>query len=95
MTYALNLAGRANQYDLWPGIPLLAHRGDDVIVVLDDLGDEVHPVIAHLGTHFQSVERGALVPLTRSDGDVVSRRRLWVLRCGWRGGWSDGEAKAR
>ncbi len=86
-TFSTNLSGRPNQYDLWPGFPQLAHRGDDLVLVLDEVAWPHHTAVV-LGPHFRSIEKGSLVPLQRRDGDVAGYRRIWVLR-GWNGTWPE------
>jgi 4-amino-4-deoxy-L-arabinose transferase-like glycosyltransferase len=73
--FSLNLAGRPNQYDLWPTARDSMRRGDGLTAILDDVPDPPPPV-ARLSPHFSRVERGALVELHRG-GHVVARRRLW------------------
>ena len=75
--FALNLGGRPNQYDYWPGFPDRASIGDDMLLVLEVRATSSY-VIDKATPSFTSVtqlERG------RADG-----YRLWRLR-GWRGGW--------
>jgi 4-amino-4-deoxy-L-arabinose transferase-like glycosyltransferase len=84
VTFSLNLAGRPNQYDLWPGFPRAAMPGDALVVVLDET-DGAHPAISRLAPHFREVRRGSLVELRARRG-VVSRRRLWTL-LDWAGTW--------
>ena len=83
-TFAVNLTGRANQYDLWPRFPNVAARGDNLILVLDNT-DGAHPAAAILAPHFAAVRRGDRLTLTRQGG-VVGERREWLL-VGWNGGW--------
>jgi 4-amino-4-deoxy-L-arabinose transferase-like glycosyltransferase len=83
-TYSLNLAGRANQYDLWPGFPHRAAPGDALVLALDDT-DDLHPALARLTPHFRDVSRGPAVELRARRG-VVARRRIWTLT-GWAGSW--------
>jgi 4-amino-4-deoxy-L-arabinose transferase-like glycosyltransferase len=83
-TFAVNLASRANQYDLWAGFERRAAVGDNLVLALDDRTD-VDPVIAELSPFFAEAYKGPLVPLQRGAG-VVGTRRLWTLR-GYRGGW--------
>jgi hypothetical protein len=78
------LAGRRNQYELWPGFPQRAARGDTLVLALDERPG-VHEAVAKLEPYFDGVSRGALAPLTRR-GDTVTVRRVWVL-AGYRGGW--------
>lgn len=83
-TFAVNIAGRPNQYDLWPRFPELARPGDDLVLALDDT-PEPHSAATALQPYFQSAEPGALIELRRGRG-VVGKRRLWLLS-GWKGGW--------
>jgi 4-amino-4-deoxy-L-arabinose transferase-like glycosyltransferase len=85
VTFSLNLSSRANQYDLWPGFPLLARPGDDLIVVLDEVPEPHHTAVV-LAPYFRSLQKGSLVALQRSDGEAATYRRLWILR-GWDGRW--------
>jgi len=82
--FSLNLAGRRNQYDLWPGFMNLAAPGDNLVLVVDNT-PEVHFAVAALTPYFKSVRRGELVTLRR-EGNAVGDRRLWLLE-GWKGGW--------
>lgn len=91
-TFALNLGGRANQYDLWPGFADRAHAHDDMLLVLDDTPDTPAQVVT-LTPHFVSVERGDVVQLARNGG-VVKQLRLWRLR-GWRGTWPQAQLRSR
>ena len=79
-TFATNLSGRPNQYDLWPGFAATARRGDNLVLVLDE-SDDVPAPITQLSPHFTSVHRGELVTLRRGQG-VIGMRRLWILK-GW------------
>jgi 4-amino-4-deoxy-L-arabinose transferase-like glycosyltransferase len=83
-TFATNLSGRANQYDLWPRFPNVAHTGDALVLVVDESA-QPHGAIARLTPYFTTIERGALVVLRRGSGEI-GRRRVWSL-VGWRGGW--------
>lgn len=83
-TFATNLSGRPNQYDLWKRFPDAAHPGDDFVFVVDE-SPEPHAAVARLAPYFASVEKGALVALRRGRGQI-GLRRIWVL-LGWRGGW--------
>jgi 4-amino-4-deoxy-L-arabinose transferase-like glycosyltransferase len=83
-TFSLNLTGRANQYDLWPGFAQRAVAGDALVVALDDT-EGIHPALRQLGPYFAEVRRGAAIELRARRG-VVARRRLWTL-VGWGGGW--------
>ena len=86
VTFAIDVQGRPNQYDLWPSFASRARIGDRLVLVLglytrapDD------PVIAALRPHFAHVSLREVVALRR--GSVVrASRRIWVLD-GWRGGW--------
>jgi 4-amino-4-deoxy-L-arabinose transferase-like glycosyltransferase len=83
-TFSLNLAGRPNQYDLWPGFARRATPGDALVLVLDDT-EEMHPALRQLESHFREVRRGAAIELRARRG-VVARRRLWTL-VGWDASW--------
>jgi hypothetical protein len=83
-TFSLNLAGRRNQYDLWPGFMQLATRGDNLVLVVDNT-PRLHFAVAALTPFFRAVRRGELVTLRR-EGDAVGDRQLWLLE-GWKGGW--------
>jgi 4-amino-4-deoxy-L-arabinose transferase-like glycosyltransferase len=84
-SFAVNLASRPNQYDLWPGFAASAAIGDNLVLALDDHPGGEDPVIAKLAQDFAVAEPGALVSLRRGAG-VVGTRRLWTLR-GWTGRW--------
>ncbi len=84
-TFSTNLSGRPNEYDLWPGFPRVAHVGDDLVLVLDEVPWPHHTAVV-LRSHFRAETKGSLVPLTRSDGSVAAYRRIWILR-GWKGTW--------
>lgn len=90
-TFSLNLAGRANQYDLWPGFPHRASPGDALVLVLDDVDDR-HPALRPLELHFREIRRGPAVELRARRG-VVARRRIWTL-LDWVGGWPSTVAPA-
>ena len=85
-TFAMNLSGRPNQYDLWPRFPDVAKRGDDLVIVLDDsdVGNP-HEAIKALSPYFAEARRGPLAPLRRGSGEIGARR-VWTL-VGWHGGW--------
>jgi len=80
------LAGRHNQYELWPSFTSHAAQGDALVLALDERAEGVvHENVAGLAPHFTRVQRGALAPLLRG-GDTVAVRRLWTLE-GYIGGW--------
>ena len=81
-TFALNLAGRENQYDLWPRFSETARAGDNLLLVLDD-SDVPHSTVVAVGPNFAEARRGELVTLRRGDG-VIATRRIWLL-VNWRG----------
>lgn len=83
-TFAVNLAGRANQYDLWPRFPGRAHGGDNLLLVLDD-SDKPPAPIEQLAPFFAELRRGDRVALLRGDREIAARR-LWLL-VGWVGAW--------
>jgi 4-amino-4-deoxy-L-arabinose transferase-like glycosyltransferase len=80
--FSLNIASRANEYDLWPSFAERAHPGDDLVLVLIP-PTPGHPdkVIASLRPYFDRATHVERLELT--DGaDLV--RDVWVLE-GWRG----------
>jgi len=83
-TFATNIAGRPNQYDLWARFPDQASVGDNFVIVLDET-DEPHVALLRLQPYFHSADRGMLVPMVRGAG-LIGTRRIWTLG-GWRGGW--------
>jgi 4-amino-4-deoxy-L-arabinose transferase-like glycosyltransferase len=83
-TFATNLSGRPNQYDLWRKFPDLARAGDNLVLALDESNGPHSAVIALL-PYFTAAKRGELVVLRRGTG-AIGLRRLWVL-LGWRTGW--------
>jgi hypothetical protein len=83
-TFATNLSGRPNQYDLWPRFSDVARPGDALVLVVDESADP-HAAIVRLTPYFTSIVRGSLVVLRRASGEI-GRRRVWTL-VGWRGGW--------
>ena len=82
--FCMCLAGRQNQYALWPGFADTAHPGDNLVLLLDETAD-THGTVARVAPFFQSISRDSLAPLLR-DGDTIAVRRIWLLR-GYRGGW--------
>jgi hypothetical protein len=83
-TFALNLGGRRNQYDLWPAFRDRAHVGDRLVIALDETVGE-HGTIVALTPHFASILRGELVEMHRGNG-LIGLRRIYTLD-GWRGTW--------
>lgn len=84
ITFATNLSGRPNQYDLWAGFPNLAHAGDNLVLAVDE-SNQLHAAVAALLPYFRAARRGDLVVLRRGTG-ATGTRRLWLL-IGWRAGW--------
>ena len=76
--FSLNLAGRANQYDLWARLGDLAAPGDAMIAFLDDSpsGDDV---AEQAGAWFEEIRRGPTVELRRGNG-VIGRHVIWMYR---------------
>jgi 4-amino-4-deoxy-L-arabinose transferase-like glycosyltransferase len=83
-TFATNLSGRVNQYELWPKFAERATAGDNVVLVLDD-SEGQHDAVKALAPYFADVHRGELVTMRRGSGEIGTRR-VWTL-VGWRGGW--------
>jgi undecaprenyl-diphosphatase len=88
-TFALNLGGRRNQYDLWPSFAQRARIGDRLVIALDET-DGIHETIIALNPHFASILRGELVEMNRGNG-VIGLRRIYTLD-GWRGTWPQSPA---
>jgi 4-amino-4-deoxy-L-arabinose transferase-like glycosyltransferase len=85
-TFSLNIAGRPNQYDLWPRFPERARRGDNLVLVLDDSDErDPHAAIEALAPYFRAAHRGALVHMKRGNGEIAERR-VWTLLA-WGGDW--------
>lgn len=82
--YALNLTGRANQYDLWEQFRDVAPLGSTLILVLDDERDEPR-VIRKLSCCFARIDESEGVSLMRG-GELVQRKRVWILS-GKNDGW--------
>ena len=82
--FSLNLSGRSNQFDLWPGFSETARTGDDLVVAVDETA-ATNPIILRLAPHFELFSRYSLVDLRNRHG-VVTQRRIWVMRR-WLGGW--------
>lgn len=76
--FATNLAGRPNQYDLWPRFADVAHAGDNLVLAVDE-GVEPHAAVTALAPHFAEARKAQLVTLRRGAG-VIGVRRLWLLR---------------
>ena len=83
--FALNMGSRPNQYDLWPGFATTAHRGDELLLLLDARGTDQTLVIDRLEPYFDAVEVGAVVERARG-ASVLGQKRIWLLS-GWRGEW--------
>ena len=81
--FSVDVAGRPNQYDYWPGFTDRAHAGDVLWLVTDESSRPA--TIDSLASHFASVARMGPVALAR-HGDVVRNMRIWRLD-GWRGTW--------
>ena len=82
--YAMNLTGRANQYDLWPQFRDEAPLGATLILVLDD--DRTEPrVIRKLSCCFARIDESEGVSLMRGSS-LIERKRIWILS-GKRDGW--------
>lgn len=85
--FSLNLGGRPNQYDFWPGFAARARPGDDLVLAVDDPEGEIHTAVQRLASHFGTVVRGERVELKRDDDEPpISVRRIWTLE-GWNGTW--------
>jgi len=83
--FALNVASRANEYDLWESFGSRARAGDDLLFVVDDdAGSAV--IVDSVATHFE--RRGGMerVALRRGPppAEPIAWRQVWHL-VGWRG----------
>ncbi len=76
--FALNLASRRNQYDLWETAYDRVRPGDGLVAVFDAdaKGDSLAAVVS---TWFRDHKLFADVPLMRREG-VVTAKRVWVYR---------------
>lgn len=76
--FSLNLAGRTNQYDVWPNAYRRLHPGDGLVVVFDAdrKGDSLATVV---GRWFAASKPGPRVSLQREGGEI-SARRIWLYR---------------
>ena len=79
IVFALNLGGRANQYDLWPAFPDRARRGDVLVAVLDT-GAAGRGVADRLAPFFTSSEPGERVALRRGGDTITVRQALDLHR---------------
>lgn len=85
-TFSLNIEGRPNQYDLWPGFADVAHRGDDLMLAFEvQSADSVGPVVRRLRPYFDDARLLAVVDLRRG-GELRTRRRVWLLEH-WHASW--------
>lgn len=74
--FALNLGGRANQYDLWPSIYAVAGTGDCAVVVVD-VGAGGESVVHRIGAE-DATTLGEATMTWR--GVPVGRRAIWLVR---------------
>lgn len=74
--FALNLGGRANQYDLWPRIYSVAQPTDCALIVVDT-GDPGERVVRRLGAAQATLLGPALLAWR---GAPVGRRAIWLVR---------------
>jgi 4-amino-4-deoxy-L-arabinose transferase-like glycosyltransferase len=78
--FSLNVNGRRNQYDLWPGFADAARPGDGMVLVVNEYL-ESDPVLSGLRPYFERVQPGEVIELR--CGEKVLKRRLWLCQ-GWR-----------
>ncbi len=76
--FALNLASRRNQYDLWDTAHDRVRPGDGLVVAFEAnvKGDSL---AAEVGTWFRDFRAGVTVDLKR-EGGVVAQRKVWLYR---------------
>jgi 4-amino-4-deoxy-L-arabinose transferase-like glycosyltransferase len=85
-TFSLNIEGRPNQYDLWPGFADVAHRGDDLMLAFEiQAKDSVGTVVRRLRPYFDDARLLDVVDLRRGS-EVRTRRRVWLLEH-WHASW--------
>lgn len=86
--FALNVASRSNEYDLWESFAARARPGDDLVFVVDDEAVSA-AIVDSVAAHFE--RRGGMerVALRRSPppADPIAWRQVWFLS-GWRGATS-------
>jgi 4-amino-4-deoxy-L-arabinose transferase-like glycosyltransferase len=74
--FALNLGGRANQYDLWPSIYSVAAPTDCALVVVDE-GIAGESVVKRIGAASAAIIGDAIMTWR---GSPVGRRAIWLVR---------------
>ncbi len=74
--FALNLGGRANQYDLWPSLYSVSSPTDCALVIVDE-GAAGQSVVQRIGVGSSSII-GDAVMMWR--GSPVGRRAIWLVR---------------
>jgi 4-amino-4-deoxy-L-arabinose transferase-like glycosyltransferase len=73
--FALNLGGRANQYDLWPSIYATARAADCALVVVDQ-GTNGEGVVKRIGADMSMIVGNAVM---QWYGVPVGRRTIWLV----------------
>ena len=76
--FALNLNGRANQYDLWDS-PSEKIAANDGLVATFDATPGGDALAARVAKWFAESRRGVTVTMQRGDG-VIGQRQLWMFR---------------
>jgi len=74
--FSLNLGGRSNQYDLWPGIYAVAAPTDCALVVVDE-GPAGERVVQRIGASSMALVGDAVM---KWRGIPVGRRAIWIVR---------------
>jgi len=74
--FSLNLGGRANQYDLWPGIYSVASHTDCAVIVVDE-GAGGERVVRKIGADSAVLVSHAVM---KWHGVPVGRRAIWLVR---------------
>src|SRR5665213_619383 len=74
--FALNLGGRANQYDLWPRLYSVAQPTDCALIVVDE-GETGERVVRRLGAAQATLVGPALLTW---HGATVGKRAIWLVR---------------
>ena len=76
--FSLNIAGRANQYDLWP-TPYSEIRNGDALVASFDANPDGDARAAVVASWFRESREGPVVALRRGAGEVA-HRKVWLFR---------------
>jgi hypothetical protein len=76
--FSLNIAGRANQYDLWP-TPYSEINEGDALVASFDANPDGDARAAIVASWFRESREGPVIALKRGSGEVA-HRKIWLFR---------------